>query len=115
MAASRAPFSLRPCLCTRFTAPTALALPGKLEHFEDDWQRLEALLATRPHAPRLPPRPRTPHRNPTPGELSALLREALGNRTALLKQVCAFYTQDYMCFGYKSPPGCEPPPKMAKK
>jgi hypothetical protein len=29
-------------------------------------------------------------------------------------QVCDYYLQDFLCFGYRFPPGCEPPPPQAK-
>ena len=65
--------------------------------------------------PPVPPRPKIPHRNQSPSGFAALLQGALGNRTDLLKQVCDFYSQDYLCFGYSRPLGCEPPPKAGKK
>ena len=99
---------------------------GRLESFAEDWEALMALLAaranpnpngagTRPAAAAAAVLPagvaKIPyHRNPSPGGLSALLMGALRNDSALLRAVCDFYIQDYLCFGFLLPRGCEPPP-----
>ena len=87
---------------------------GRLESFSSDWEKLIKLLSARPRGAtrtKLPVVDKIPHRNPSPNGLTELLMGSLLNSTIFLKAVCEFYIQDFLCFGYQLPRGCEPPPK----